>query len=48
MKCHLDEEETKANISIVYVLSLSYQANLGDIPIKLLDSIFKELYILMD
>lgn len=44
MKCHLDEEETKANISMIYVLSLSYQANLGDIPIKLLDSIFKELY----
>lgn len=44
MKQNLNETNTYATIDMIYVLSLSYQCVFNDIPIKLLDSIFKELY----
>lgn len=44
MKYNLDEKENYANVSMIYTLSLSYQCVAEDIPAKLLDTIFKELY----
>ena len=44
MKQNSNETKTYATIDMIYVLSLSYQCVFNDIPIKLLDSIFKELY----
>ncbi len=44
MKRRLDEEESYANIEMLYTLSLSFPCVSDDIPNKLLDSIFKELY----
>ncbi len=44
MKRNIEDETSNANIEMLYTLSLSYPCVLGDIPIKLLDTIFKELY----
>ena len=44
MKEELNEEESYANIEMIYTLSLSFPCVSDDIPNKLLDSIFKELY----
>ena len=44
MKKRIDEEESYANIEMIYTLSLSFPCVSDDIPNKLLDSIFKELY----
>ena len=44
MKRRIDEEESYANIEMIYTLSLSFPCVSDDIPNKLLDSIFKELY----
>ncbi len=44
MKKTLDEREHIPTIEMIYTLSLSYPCIVGNIPIKLLDTIFKELY----
>ena len=44
MKENLDEQLVKTNISMIYTLSLSYPCIVGENSIKLLDTIFKELY----
>lgn len=44
MKRNIDDETSNANIEMLFTLSLSYPCVFGDIPIKLLDTIFKELY----
>ena len=44
MKRRIDEEESYANIEMIYTLSLAFPCVSDDIPNKLLDSIFKELY----
>lgn len=44
MKRTLDETEHIPTIEMIYTLSLSYPCIVGNIPIKLLDTIFKELY----
>ncbi len=44
MKRNLEDTEHFANVEMVYALSLSFPAVQGDIPNKLLDTIFKELY----
>lgn len=44
MKKSLKEEEIYANVDMIYTLSLSYTCLSQDIPFKLLDTIFKELY----
>lgn len=44
MKQNIKEQKTYATVDMIYVLSLSFQCVFDDIPIKLLDSIFKELY----
>ena len=44
MKKNLDEEETYANIDMIYTISLSYPCIVDGIQFKLLDSVFKELY----
>lgn len=44
MKKKLGEEEHIPCIEMIYTLSLSYPCIVGDKPIKLLDTIFKELY----
>lgn len=44
MKYYQDEEESIATVDMIYAISLSYQCVFDDIPIKLLDTIFKELY----
>lgn len=44
MKKNLNESEIYANVDMIYTLSLSYTCLLDDIPFKLLDTIFKELY----
>lgn len=44
MKENLDSDMVKPNIPMLYTLSLSYPCVVGDISIKLLDTIFKELY----
>lgn len=44
MKNRLAEEEHIPCIEMIYTLSLSYPCIVGDRPIKLLDTIFKELY----
>lgn len=44
MKRNLEDTEHFANVEMVYALSLSFPAVQDDIPNKLLDTIFKELY----
>lgn len=44
LKRSLDEDESFANIDMIYTLSLSYPCLNEDMPFKLLDTIFKELY----
>ena len=44
LKKNLDEDELYANVDMIYTLSLSYSCLLEDMPFKLLDTIFKELY----
>ncbi len=44
MKKNLKDEKPIASVEMIYTLSLSYPCIVGDIPIKLLDTIFKELY----
>jgi hypothetical protein len=44
MKRDLREEEHYANVEMLYTLSLSFPCVSGDIPNKILDSVFKELY----
>lgn len=44
MRRTLQEEEIEPNIEMMYTLSLSYPCMMGNTPIKLLDTIFKELY----
>lgn len=40
----LKETEEYANVDMIYTLALSYSSLLEDMPFKLLDTIFKELY----
>ena len=44
MKRKRDEEESCANVEMLYALSLSFPCVKDDIPNKILDSVFKELY----
>lgn len=44
LKENLDDNEHFAKISMIYTLSLSYPVLTNEIGIKLLDTIFKELY----
>lgn len=44
MKKNINDETAIANVDMLYTLSLSYPCVFGSIPIKLLDTIFKELY----
>jgi len=44
LKYYLDDIKVYASPEMIYALSLSYQSVDGDIPIKLLDTVFKELY----
>ena len=44
MKRNLNEIDEYPNIEMIYTISLSYPCIVGDKPIKLLDTIFKELY----
>lgn len=44
MKKNLDEQDTYANIQMLYTISLSYPCIVNDISFKLLDTVFKELY----
>ena len=44
MKENITDVVAKPNIHMIYTLSLSYPCIVGDIQIKLLDTIFKELY----
>lgn len=44
MKKNLTDTYAKANIDMLYTISLSYPCITGNIQIKLLDTIFKELY----
>lgn len=44
MKKNITDDTANANIDMLYTLSLSYPCVFGSIPIKLLDTIFKELY----
>lgn len=44
LKEHLDDEEDIATISMIYTLSLSYPILSNEMGVKLLDTIFKELY----
>lgn len=44
MKENLDDNIVKANIPMIYTLSLSYPCIVGEKSIMLLDTIFKELY----
>lgn len=44
MRESINDISAKANIDMIYTISLSYPCITGDIQIKLLDTIFKELY----
>ena len=44
MKRRRDEEKTYATVEMLYALSLSFPCVKDDIPNKILDSVFKELY----
>ncbi len=44
LKKNLKEENSVATVDMLYSISLSYPCIVGEIPIKLLDTIFKELY----
>lgn len=44
MKKNINDETANANVDMLYTLSLSYPCVFGSIPIRLLDTIFKELY----
>lgn len=44
MKKNLDEQDTYANVQMLYTISLSYPCIVNDISFKLLDTVFKELY----
>lgn len=44
LKYYLDDVKVYASPEMIYALSLSFQSVDGDIPIKLLDTVFKELY----
>lgn len=44
MKKDLREEESYTNVDMLYTLSLSFPCVSNDIPNKILDSVFKELY----
>ena len=44
LKENLNDKEAKTNISMIYTLSLSYPCIVGEKSIKILDTIFKELY----
>ncbi|MBO5476418.1 MAG: glycogen debranching enzyme N-terminal domain-containing protein [Clostridia bacterium] len=44
MKKNLKEEDVYANVEMLYTLSLSFPCVTDDIPNKILDSVFKELY----
>lgn len=44
LKYYIDDTKVYASPEMVYALSLSFQSVDGDIPVKLLDTIFKELY----
>lgn len=44
LKENLDDEIPRSNVSMLYALSLSYPCLVGEKSIKLLDTIFKELY----
>lgn len=44
LKYYLDDTRVYASPEMIYALSLSFQSVDGDKPIKLLDTVFKELY----
>ncbi len=44
MRQNIDDENAIPNIPMIYTLSLSYPCIYGDMTIKLLDTIFKDLY----
>lgn len=44
LKKNIKEENSVATVDMLYSISLSYPCIVGEIPIKLLDTIFKELY----
>lgn len=44
MKKNLGEQDTYANVQMLYTISLSYPCIVNDISFKLLDTVFKELY----
>ena len=44
MRRYLGEENSYANVEMLYTLSLSFPCVKDDIPNKILDSVFKELY----
>lgn len=44
MRKNINDETANANVDMLYTLSLSYPCIYGSIPIRLLDTIFKELY----
>ena len=44
MKENIDDEKAVPNVSMIYTLSLSYPCIYGDMNIKLLDTIFRQLY----
>lgn len=44
LKQNRNETESYATVDMIYTLSLSYQCVFDDIPFKILDTVFKELY----
>lgn len=44
LKRNLEEKDEYANVDMIYTLALSYSCLMNDMPFKLLDTIFKELY----
>lgn len=44
LKRNLAEKDEYANVDMIYTLALSYSCLMNDMPFKLLDTIFKELY----
>ena len=44
MKENIDDKKAVPNVSMIYTLSLSYPCIYGDMNIKLLDTIFRQLY----
>lgn len=44
MRKNISDIDAYANIEMIYTISLSYPCIVGDKPIKILDTVFKELY----